>query len=249
MTIQAEFDTFTVQLISRMYIINKDQLNLLEKNIYFALLQEIAQNNALSITEAAKVCNCSPSKISKFVQKLGFKNYKEYLGFINGQAFSVVSKENERLQQFLENFNPDVVSQFADYLRKFEKIILFGYGPSFIVGQYFEYKLRSLLDIPIWAVPHETSIHDLIGENSLVVIFSVTGRFKSFSEIYENTIAKNSKVAFIVEEPCTEFLEKYNYTITLSSYLQNPELLPHEKTRTTFFTFVEAVIKQLEYSK
>lgn len=231
-----------------MHIVNKDLLNPLEKNIYSILLKEIKQNDTLSITDAALICSCSPSKISKFVQKLGFKNYKEYLAFTSGNAFTVVLDENERLNQFLDNFNPDIVDLFANHLKKFEKIILFGYGPSFIAGQYFEYKLRNLLDIPIWAVAHETSITDMLSNNSLVIIFSVTGQFKSFKELYGNITSKNSKVAFVLEEGRTEFLEKYDYTITLSNYLQNPALLPHEKTRTTFFTFIEAVIKQLETS-
>lgn len=231
-----------------MYIVNKDLLNSLEKNIYAILIKEIKQNNTLSITDAGAICNCSPSKISKFVQKLGFKNYKEYLAFIGGKSVTVIPNENERLQKFLDDFNPDIVDHFATHLQKFEKIILFGYGPSFIAGQYFEYKLRNLLDIPIWAVAHETSINDLLSNNNLVIIFSITGQFKSFKELYENIVSKNSKVAFIIEEARTEFLEAYDYTITLSNYVQNPELLPHEKTRTTFFAFIEAVIKQLATS-
>ncbi|WP_125722990.1 MurR/RpiR family transcriptional regulator [Flavobacterium ustbae] len=229
-----------------MYIVNKELLNSLERNIYSILIKEIKQNDALSITDAASLCGCSPSKISKFVQKLGFRTYKEFLAFISGNASMVIADESERLNKFLENFNPEIVNQFAAYLKKFEKIILFGYGPSFIAGQYFEYKLRNLLDIPIWAVAHETSINDLLSKNNLVVIFSVTGQFKSFTELYENIISKNSKAAFILEEGQRDFLEMYDYTITLSNYQQNPDLLPHEKTRTTFFAFIEAVIKQLE---
>jgi RpiR family glv operon transcriptional regulator len=231
-----------------MYIVNKDLLNSLEKNIYSILIKEIKANNTLSITDAASICSCSPSKISKFVQKLGFKNYKEYLGFISGNAFTVIPDESERLNKFLDNFNPEIVDHFVKYLQKFEKIILFGYGPSFIVGQYFEYKLRNLLDIPIWAVAHETSITDMLSNNSLVIIFSVTGKFKSFKELYENIVSRNGKVAFILEEGSPEFLETYDYTITLSNYLQKQDLLPHEKTRTTLFAFIEAVIKQLETS-
>ncbi|WP_264537502.1 MurR/RpiR family transcriptional regulator [Flavobacterium sp. N1736] len=231
-----------------MYSVNKELLNSLEKNIYSILIQEIKRNNTLSITDAASICDCSPSKISKFVHKLGFKNYKEYLAFISGKTATVITNESERLNKFLENFNSEIIDEFTAYIQKFEKIILFGYGPSFIAGQYFEYKLRNLLEIPIWAVAHETSINDLLSKNNLVIIFSVTGQFKSFKELYENVISKNSKVAFILEENRTEFLEAYDYTITLSNYLQNPELLPHEKTRTTFFAFIEAVIKKLENS-
>jgi RpiR family glv operon transcriptional regulator len=229
-----------------MYIVNKDLLNPLEKNIYSLLIKEIRRNDKLSITDAASICNCSPSKISKFIQKLGFKNYKEYLGFTSGNAFSVMPNEKDRLHKFLNDFSTDDAHRFAAYIQQFEKIILFGYGPSLIAGQYFEYKLRNLLDIPICAVAHETSINDLLSNNTLVIIFSITGQFKSFKEIYEDIISKKGKVAFILEEGRNEFLEAYDYTVTLSTYLQNPALMPHEKTRTTFFIFIEAVIKHLE---
>jgi len=231
-----------------MYVINKDLLNQLEKTIYSVLFKEIRQNNNLSITEAAELCGCSPSKISKFVQKLGFKNYKEYSGFISGKVFSIIPDEKERLKRFLDDFDPEIIDHFIRYLQKFEKIILFGYGPSFIVGQYFEYKLRSISDVPVWAVPHETAINDLLSDHNLVIIFSVTGQFRSFNTLYENILSKKGKVAFVLEEGHTEFAEMYDFVIFLSKYMQDSSLLPHEKTRTTFFTFIEEVIKQLSSS-
>ncbi|MCS3869230.1 DNA-binding MurR/RpiR family transcriptional regulator [Chryseobacterium ginsenosidimutans] len=229
-----------------MYVINKNLLNELEKNIHSILLKEIKEKNTLSITEAATTCSCSPSKISKFVQKLGFKSYKEYSTLISGKSFSVIPDESERLKKFLDHFNPEVVDHFINYFQKFDKIILFGYGSSFIVGQYFEYKLRSILDIPVWAVPNEASINNLLKKNNLVIIFSVTGKCKSFKTLYENIISKNGKAVFLLEEGSADCMEIYDFVIILTNYLQNPNLLPHEKTRTTFFTFIEEVIKKLE---
>lgn len=229
-----------------MYIINKDLLNPLEKNIYSILFSAIRKNDTLSVTDAAEMCGCSPSKISKFVKKLGFKNYREYAAFITEKACTVIPDEQERLEKFLQSFNKEVIIQFIQYIKKFEKIILFGYGPSFIVGQYFEYKLRSISNIPVWAVPHETSINNFLSNNNLIIIFSVTGKFKSFKSLYDNVISKNGKVAFILEESSAEFIEIYDFIIILSNYIQNSDLLPHEKTRTTLFTFIEEVIKQYE---
>lgn len=229
-----------------MYIINKNLLNQLEKTIYSILLKEIKLNSTLSITEAAEICSCSPSKISKFVHKLGFKNYKEYSAFISGKVFSVIPDEKERLKKFLDDFNPEVVDHFIRYFKNFNKIILFGYGPSFIVGQYFEYKLRSITDLPVWAVPNEASIGNLLQKNSLIIVFSVTGQFKSFQTLYDHAASKNANMIFISEEGSADFLEMYDFIVILSKYIQDPALEPHKKTRTTFFTFIEAVIEQMD---
>lgn len=231
-----------------MYIINKNSLNSLEKNIYSVLCAEIRQNSTLTVTEAASICDCSPSKISKFVQKLGFKNYKEYSQFISGKLFSIIPDEKERIKKFLDSFNPEIVEQFIKYFQKFDKIILFGYGPSFIAGQYFEYKLRSISDVLVWAVPNEASITNLLAKNTLLIIFSITGQFKSFQTLYENVVSQNGKVIFITEEFNIDFMILYDFIVILSDYIQDPALLPHQKTRTTFFTFIEAVTSRIEAS-
>ncbi|HHW22016.1 MAG TPA: hypothetical protein GXX26_03915 [Clostridiaceae bacterium] len=49
------------------------------------------------------------------------------------------SSELERLKNFIDNFDAALVDQFAELVQAHEKIILFGYRPSFICAQYFEY--------------------------------------------------------------------------------------------------------------
>ncbi len=75
-------------------------LNPLEKQIHeiFLRQQDFAAN--LRITQAAQLCQCFVSKISKFVKKLGFHNYKQYMGFLAGNELVSATRINE-LQRFL----------------------------------------------------------------------------------------------------------------------------------------------------
>lgn len=50
-------------------------LNELDTEIHNQLSKECKSNPKLTIVEAANLCHCSPSKISKFVKKAGFENY------------------------------------------------------------------------------------------------------------------------------------------------------------------------------
>jgi len=130
-------------------------------------------------------------------------------------------------------------------LNSHEKIILFGYGPSFIVAQYFEYKLRIFTNKFVIAVSDELSVWTMVDEKTLVVIFTATGSFRSFETVYKATKEKNSDVLVIAEEYNTSLMETCDRLFWLSKFPQSPDLKPHEKSRTVFFIFIEEVIQRL----
>ena len=65
--------------------IQLDRMNELERTIHARLLEESREKTNLTITEAAKLADVSPSKISKMVKKMGFSGYKEYFRFLTGK--------------------------------------------------------------------------------------------------------------------------------------------------------------------
>jgi len=69
------------------FMINIDlsRLNPLEQEIYSKIKAYSVEHADLKITQVAEMSNCSISKISKFVKKLGFKNYKQYMDFLYGR--------------------------------------------------------------------------------------------------------------------------------------------------------------------
>jgi DNA-binding MurR/RpiR family transcriptional regulator len=227
--------------------IDFNKLNPLEKKISETLVDFSKNTSTITINEAAEACNCSVSKISKFVKKLGFNNYKQYLDFLYGKELPQKKSyvELERIKNFIDDFDISLVDNFIELMSSFKKIILFGYGPSFICTQYFEYKLRINTNKFVIAVPDEVSAENLIDKKSLLVIFSTTGKFKSFDRINNIAKEKNCEVLLIIEEYNASLLPEYNNIFWLSKCPQPDYLKPYEKSRIVFFIFIEEVIQHI----
>lgn len=227
--------------------VNLSVLNPLEQQIHAKLQDYSRQHSNIRISEAAELCDCSVSKISKFVKKLGFDNYKQYLDFLYEREVS--SKENSdeltRISKFIEEFDEKKVYELIKLIESHEKIILFGYGPSLICAQYFEYRLRTITNKVIFAVADEISISSMADESSLLILLTVTGRFHTFENIYNTAKSKSCQVALVVEEYNTDLFKQCDHIFWLSEYNQPNDLLPYEKSRTVFFIFLEEVIQKL----
>jgi DNA-binding MurR/RpiR family transcriptional regulator len=230
--------------------IDFNKLNPLEKNINETLVALSKNTSNISINQAAETCNCSISKISKFVKKLGFSNYKQYMDFLYGKELpqKKASMELERIKNFIDDFDITLVDEFIELMNSYEKIILFGYGPSFICTQYFEYKLRINTNKIVIAVSDEISVESLIDDKSLLVIFSTTGKFRSFDKLNNLAKEKNCEVLFLVEEYNAALLSNYNKIFWLSKFPQPDDLKAYEKSRTVFFIFIEEVIQRIIFN-
>lgn len=227
--------------------IDFNKLNTLEQQIHETLIKYSKENPNLRIAQAAEACDCSMSKISKFVKKLGFNNYKQYLDFLYGNEIPQKDSSNEleRIKQFLDDFDISLVDEFIDLMNSSDKIILFGYGPSFICTQYFEYKLRLTTNKFVSSAPDEISVERLIDDKSLLVIFSATGKFKSFEKLYNYSKSHNCKVLLIVEEYNTSLLSIYDKIFMLTKSTQSSDFKTYEKSRIIFFIFIEEVIQHI----
>lgn len=228
-------------------ILDLNRLNALEKEIYNTLTVFMKQNGPLKITEAAALCDCSTSKISKFVKKLGFDTFKQFTNFTQGElpAPSAASSELERIRQFTDNFDHSMVDNFLLTMYKYDRIILLGYGPSYYCAEYLEYKLRIHTTKNIIAVPDIVTAQSQLRENTLLIIFSVTGKFASFNDIYNETKALNGEVLLLIEEYAPDLLNNYENIYFLTSSNQDSSLKPYEKSRVLFFIFLEEVIFEL----
>ncbi|MCG0275163.1 MAG: SIS domain-containing protein [Thermosediminibacteraceae bacterium] len=229
--------------------IDFNRLTPLEKEIHNKLLSYSKEKENITIMEAAEKCGCSISKISKLVKKLGFKSYKQYIAFLQNKDLSETlptsSTELERIKKFIDDFDLTIVDKVIDLINSHNKIILFGYGPSFLCAEYFEYKLRFVTDRFVIAAPDEVYLENLIDSNSLLIIFTATGRFASFENIYRKCNECNCKVIIISEEYNDSLLSCCDQLFWLCKYKQPDYLKPHEKTRTVFFIFIEEVIRKM----
>lgn len=226
-------------------------LNPLEKNIHQKLQVYRKEMPTIKITQAAEYCGCSVSKISKFVKKLGFDNYKQYLDFLYGRALPAenLSNELQRIHHFIDDFDENQVDELLALIKNHDKIVLFGYGPSLICAQYFEYRLRVCTNKVIIAVADEISVASMTDENTLLILLTVTGSFHTFEDIYRATKEKGCEVAMVVEEYNTDLFNQCDRIFWLCKHPQPETLKPYEKSRTVFFIFLEEVIQRLMYSR
>ena len=228
--------------------IQLERLNDLELKIHQILCEESQKKPNLTITEAAKLTGVSASKISKFVKKLGFMGYKEYFRFLTGKELVKRKKMNNefaRIQDFMENFDYSAVSYLADLIRQYDKIILFGYGPTSICMEYFEYKLNYTLDKNIIVANQASLIPTILSENTLLLIFSVAGKFASFDPLFEEAHRKKARSLLVLEELNSELSLNSSEIIYLTKSHQDEHLQSHEKTRTILFLYIEEVIREL----
>lgn len=230
-------------------MINVDfgKLNPLEIQIHNKLNEFAKSADTIRINTAAELCGCSVSKISKFVKKLGFSTYRQYLDFLGGREVPQVNLSNEltRIQQYLNDFNDALVDELLELMDRHNKIVLFGYGPSYLCAQYFEYRLRVVTNKIVIAVSEEMSVASISDKDTLVILLTVTGTFKSFEQIYTTSKSRGCEVAMVLEEYNTEVFNQCDRIFWLCKYPQAEKLLPYEKSRTVFFIFLEEVIQRI----
>jgi DNA-binding MurR/RpiR family transcriptional regulator len=199
------------------------------------------------IREAAELCSCSVSKISKFVKKLGCRNYKQYLDFLYGRLADSTedSDELKRIKTFLDNFNKTMVDDLLALIDQYSNIVVFGYGPSMLCAQYFEYRFRNCSDKMVIAVNDKVTVDNIVNESTLLILLTVTGKFCSFQDMYDSSKEKSCEVIMIVEEYNTDLLGQCDKIFCLSQKKQPDHLKPYEKSRTIFFIFLEEIIQMI----
>lgn len=227
--------------------IDENHLNPLELQIHQTLSAFAQSTEVVRIGQAAEKCGCSVSKISKFVQKLGFDGYKQYMQFLQGREMPQEKESSElsRVRQYIDSFDESMVLELLELMESHNNIILFGYGPSFLCAQYFEYRLRIFSNKIIVALSDEISVASIADDNTLLIIMTVTGSFQSFQNVCAESKKKGCDVVIVAEEYNTNLFGQCDRIFWLSKYPQPSGLLAYEKTRTVFFLFFEEIIQQI----
>jgi len=209
----------------------------------------------LRIKEAAALCGCSESKISKFTRKLGFTGYKHYAAFLAGsdqpqqQPPPKNPGELARLRSYLDGFDTAVASDLAKLIGAHKQVVLLGTGPSFQCAQYFEYRLRTCTDSVAIAAQDDFLAVSLTGPGTLLLVFSVTGHFRSYEQICAEAKRKGGDALLVLEQYDPALMQTYDKVICLGAPPQAADLEPFEKTRTAFFILMEEVIHALRQQR
>lgn len=234
-----------------MFKISFEKLNPLEREIHAVLSERSSLTNNIRITEAAELCGCSASKISKMTNKLGFKNYRQYLDFLYGRETRKAAQSSElnRIETFINEFEHSLVDDMVDLINSKSKIVLLGYGPSYLCAQYIEYRLKTCASKVAIATSDELMVNSIADNNTLLMIFTVTGSFKSFKDVHQQTKAKGAEVAIVLEEHNLSLIKQFDNIFCLTKSTQPYDLKPYEKNRTAIFIFMEEVVQKLRALK
>jgi DNA-binding MurR/RpiR family transcriptional regulator len=227
--------------------IDETNLNSLGQKVLATLAKHAETGAEPKITEAAEICGCSVSQVSKAVKKAGFKGYKQYIRclYYGDYPQDEVPQELERLKRFIDDFDMSLVEKFTDLILSRQKILFFGYGPSYFCAQYVEYKLRFCTQAYITTPPDEATLLNLLDGNTLLIILTTTGQYRSFEKLISHAKSRGSEVVVLSEEFNQNLMSCCDRYFSLSRHKQASELAPHEKTRTVFFIFFEQVIQRI----
>lgn len=231
--------------------IDLNALNAYEKKLHEKLVEFGTKDKKITISQASEICLCSISKISKFVRKLGFSDFKSYASYIIGSPVleNNLSTELDRIKNYINDFNYTIIDKLYEEILKHDKIILFGYGPSYICAQYVEYKLRFILNKIVVAVGDEFAAKKLLSDNSLLLVITTTGEFMSFESLMTYSKEVNSSFLMLIEEYNLKVLEYCENVYFLTNNTQSTVNMPYHKTRTIFFIFFEELIKKFLENK
>lgn len=230
-----------------MVTIDFNKLNPLETKIHRTIAEASTALKSISINEAADLSECSVSKISKFVKKLGFSSYKQYMSFIYGRDPSEksVSDELKRVRDFIEDFDDASVEELFSLIERHDKVVLFGYGPSLLCAQYFEYRFRNCSQKTTMALSDEVALKNMVNASTLLIIITETGQFHSFETVYRTARDKGCTVVIIAEEYNRSLFDQCDRLFWLAPQPQPSRLMPYEKSRTLFFIYLEEVIQKI----
>ncbi|MFJ7978111.1 SIS domain-containing protein [Peribacillus sp. NPDC096379] len=138
-----------------------------------------------------------------------------------------------------------MIDNFLTIFKKYNKIVLFGLGPSFFCVEYFAYKFALVSGKNIFSTQSETYAQHLVDEETLFIVFSVTGKYTSFENLFNAIKSCGTEILLILEEYNNSSALEIENIFYLTKSTQNESLLPFEKTRTVFFIFIEEVIARL----
>lgn len=171
-------------------------------HIVDVMLENINEIDKLSIETMAELCNISKSKISKFVKKIGFDDYKEFKDFARNEKrrsgylgyedkvmmWRYIEKEGweaylkilkDDLACFSDTIDKGILKQLAKAIYDHSNVLAFGSVYSQNIALDFMYRLADEGKY-IRTYTYDTMQEEYLrntSDNTLVIIFSNSGQY------------------------------------------------------------------------
>lgn len=201
--------------------------------IYKTILKNPAHIVGTTISVLAEECGVSQPALSRFVKGLGYSRFQDFRTdfsiWMVKQADLEASGAHKlgyfhKLYQVLDEaealLTDEYMTELAAYIGQFDHIYASGVAKSFHAAELLEILSRKNGRL-IRSVRLDflKELGDFMGENDLLIIFSVSGR----SIIMREASHTNGKILLVTTTPLYEYKEKIDRAILLPYVMPEPE--------------------------
>ncbi len=232
-------DTILHQLLNYMNTNKKD-------DIYYQLAKTMLENinkiASLGIESLAELCFVSPSTISRFCRKLGYKNFnsfkdqfdnnygfeidytREYLsntGDLEMEYASINQAKKDNIDALSSHIDPEEVIRLCRMIHDSTNVHCFGNTIYQFVLLYLQNRLSLFRKIIYVYIDNnqQASVAKTLTSDDLAITFSPRGRIGTslFSSMYKNEV----NTILITQNPSATNIEKYDLAINLGGDYDN----------------------------
>lgn len=215
--------------------------NTLNYTIAITILQNLKSVPNMSVNKLSDLCYTSPAAISRFCKKLGysgFPDFKNHLeisisnhnnGFLKPKGLNHNHNRNDilnimhdeidsELELAKESLDLKIVDRVIDLIYSNSNICCFGTLFSQLIAQDMQLKFANVGKIINVASDVQTQeiLAESLDKNSLAILISPTGRFKSHHENLWNKIKDgNATLVVVTEDRDNPYKNFSDYTIYL----------------------------------
>lgn len=199
-------------------ILNGYSSSVSDFHIAFGLLHHLQDVENFSLKEMAQACDCSSSKLLRFLKNIGYDNYASYKNYTNmagiikeqleQRYFLYDEKKNKEalfqlsnaasLQEFLQE---DVLDQIVEAIKKSSKIVVVGaieMQSQFVCFQSDLWQFGKPVYLEFGNTLHP---YYKLQENDLLIICSMSGRILSMSPVLLDSISPHQNTLLISKFP------------------------------------------------
>ncbi|HIX80458.1 MAG TPA: MurR/RpiR family transcriptional regulator [Candidatus Erysipelatoclostridium merdavium] len=210
------------------HLIEKYELNNLEKQIVSYMQKNISQLKSIGIRQMAKDNYTSTSTIYKLCNKFGFKGYSDMIYHLTSAKDTTINF-NEKYLDYKKEFS----SLMSD---KSKRIIVFGLGFSAPIAEYIQQRL-TLMGYQALCVVHMEMFSQVFFENTLLIVISYSGKTRRLSEIVTTASKNNIPIISFIASKESPIYQDSTLPIIIGKY----DSFLHDNSKPNFF-FGETII-------
>ncbi|AYG00398.1 MurR/RpiR family transcriptional regulator [Lactococcus allomyrinae] len=235
-------------------------LNDLESSIFEYILKNETIASTMSIREMADVVHVSTATVMRMTKKLGFSGWKEFCYHLKNSVreLKVSTQYHENIRQFeffLRNLSESEyiykVSDAVALISNAKRIIFIGVGTSGALAEYgARYFSNSGLESHAITDLHQ-SLRARVGEDSLVVILSVSGETSLLVKSIIELKSKDIKIIVITNHDDSTLSKFSNITLSyeFKEIFSNYDAIENLTSSLPVIALIEILVSKVTESK